>query len=77
MQKISFFAKIFIYDRIIHGKGDPNTILGQLAFLKDVEPNTYNTLLIKYAENCDGDVVAAIKSGMRTRQINSAELSNI
>jgi len=37
--------------------------LGNLAFLKDVEPNTYNSLLIKYAGYCDGDVIAAIKNG--------------
>lgn len=55
--------KKMIYDRVVHGQGDPNTILGNLAFLKDVEPNTYNSLLIKYAGYCDDDVIAAIKNG--------------
>ena len=55
--------KKMVYDRIVHGQGDPSIILGNLAFLKDVEPNTYNSLLIKYASYCDGDVIAAIKSG--------------
>lgn len=31
-----------VYERIMHGRGDPDTILGNLAFLKDVEPNSYN-----------------------------------
>lgn len=54
--------KKMIYDRVVHGQGDPNTILGNLAFLKDVEPSTYDSLLIKYAGYCDGDVIEAIKN---------------
>ena len=55
--------KKMVYNRIVHGKGDQNVILGHLAFLKDVEPKVYNSLLIKYAGYCDGDVIAAIKHG--------------
>jgi hypothetical protein len=52
-----------VYDRIVHGRGDPDVVLGNLAFLKDIEPNVYNSFLIKYAGYCEGDVIAAIKSG--------------
>ncbi|MCR4963837.1 MAG: retron St85 family RNA-directed DNA polymerase [Firmicutes bacterium] len=55
--------KKMVYDRIVHGRGDPDVVLGNLAFLKDIEPNVYNSFLIKYAGYCEGDVIAAIKSG--------------
>lgn len=55
--------KKMIYNRIVNGLGDPDVILGYLAFLKDVEPAVYNRYLIKYATYCDGDVIVAIKSG--------------
>ena len=50
-----------IYDKLIHGKGDPNQILGYLSFLKDIEPKTYNNLIIKYSRYCNGDLLEAIK----------------
>lgn len=55
--------KKMIYDRIVNGTGNPEVILGYLAFLQDVEPNVYNRYLIKYAAYCSGDVIDAIKSG--------------
>lgn len=63
-----------IYDRLIHGKGDSETVLGYLSFLKDIEPNTYNNLMIKYATYCDGDVVKAIKTGPKPKPIRSITL---
>lgn len=55
--------KAMVYKRIVHGKGSPEEILGYLSFLKDIEPNTYNKILIKYIPYCNGDVIEAIKSG--------------
>lgn len=55
--------KKMIYTRIIKGNGDPKVILGYLAYLKDVEPTTYNRLITKYATYCDGDVISAIRLG--------------
>lgn len=55
--------KDMIYNRIVNGQGNPDIILGHLAFLKDVEPAVYNNYMIKYAAYCDGDVIAAIRSG--------------
>ena len=49
--------KKMVYDKLVHGKGDPYQILGHLSFLKDVEPNTYNNLIIKYSGYCSGDVI--------------------
>lgn len=49
--------KKMVYDKLVHGKGDPHQILGYLSFLKDVEPNTYNNLIIKYSKYCTGDVI--------------------
>lgn len=49
--------KKMVYDKLVHGKGDPYQILGYLSFLKDVEPNTYNNLIIKYSQYCSGDLI--------------------
>lgn len=51
------FIKKMVYDKLVHGKGDSYRILGYLSFLKDVEPNTYNNLIIKYSQYCNGDVI--------------------
>ena len=61
--------KKMVYNRIVHGQGDPNVILGHLAFLKDVEPKVYNSFLIKYAGYCDGDVIDAIMHGPKPKTI--------
>ena len=34
--------KNMIYNRLVNGNGSPESILGYLAYLKDVEPPTYN-----------------------------------
>lgn len=49
--------KKMVYDKLVNGKGDPYQILGHLSFLKDVEPNTYNNLIIKYSRYCSGDLI--------------------
>jgi len=55
-------VKKLLYDRLVHGKGDPDVIIGYLSYIKDVEPATYNNLLIKYSTYCEGDVLLAIRS---------------
>ena len=49
-----------VYNKIVNGIGDKYSIMGYLAFLKDIEPNTYNNLIIKYSKYCDGDVINKI-----------------
>lgn len=49
--------KKMIYNKLKHGIGDSNQILGYLSFLKDVEPATYNNLIIKYSQYCSGDII--------------------
>lgn len=53
--------KRMIYNKLVKGTGDSEEILGYLNFLRDVEPNTYNNLIIKYSSYCEKDVIAAIK----------------
>ena len=55
--------KNMIYNRLVNGNGSPESILGYLAYLKDVEPPTYNKYIIKYSTYCDGDVISAIRRG--------------
>ena len=50
-----------LYDKLIHGRGDEKSILGYLSFLKDIEPDTYNKLIIKYSGYCEGDILDALK----------------
>ena len=72
-EKRSYIKKM-IYDRIINGNGDVETVLGHLAFLKDIEPGTYNRLLIKYTPYCDGDVIEAIKTGPKHKAYPSVTI---
>lgn len=53
--------KQMIYNRLIKGEGHPEKILGYLAYLKDIEPQTYNKFIIKYSSYCNGDVISAIR----------------
>lgn len=53
--------KKMIYEKLIHNKGDSEQILGYLSFLKDIEPQTYNNLIIKYSQYCEGDIIAALR----------------
>ena len=55
--------KNMIYNRLVNGNGSPESILGYLAYLKDIEPQTYNKYIIKYSTYCDGDVISAIRRG--------------
>lgn len=54
--------KKMIYKRLVKGEGNPEMILGYMAYLKDVEPAVYNRYLIKYSTYCNGDVISAIKA---------------
>ena len=53
--------KKMIYNKLKKNKGNPNEILGYLSFLKDVEPNTYDNLIIKYSKYTDIDIIEALK----------------
>ena len=52
--------KKMVYQKLVHGEGVPEQILGYLSFLKDVEPDTYNNIIIKYSRYCDGDIISAL-----------------
>lgn len=52
--------KKMLYNKLVHGIGNPEQILGYLSFLKDIEPNTYNNLIIKYSQYCDEDIITAL-----------------
>lgn len=52
--------KKMVYDKLVNNKGNPDEILGYLSFLKDIEPNTYNNLIIKYSKYCDEDIITAL-----------------
>lgn len=54
--------KKYVYNKLVHGKGDSEQILGYLSFLKDIEPKTYNNIIIKYSRYCNGDIFEAIKN---------------
>ena len=52
--------KTMVYQKLVHHKGDSNQILGYLSYLKDIEPNTYNNLIIKYSKYCKEDIIKEI-----------------
>lgn len=53
--------KKMLYDKLVKGTGDSEQILGYLSFLRDIEPETYNNLIIKYSSYCDDDLFDALK----------------
>lgn len=53
--------KKMVYERIIHHRGESDVVLGYLSYLKNIEPHTYNHLIVKYSGYCDGDIIEAIK----------------
>lgn len=59
--KRRILIKKMIYNKLVNGIGDSNVILGYLSFLKDVEPNTYEKLIIKYSKYCNSDVLTALR----------------
>jgi len=56
--------KKMIYNKLIYNEGNSNQILGYLSFLKDIEPETYNSIIIKYSNYCQGDIIDAIKTNI-------------
>jgi len=53
--------KRMIYQQLVHGTENPSVVLGHLAFLKSIEPNTHDNYIIKYSQYCSGDMLDAIK----------------
>lgn len=53
--------KKMIYNKLIHNIGNSEQIIGYLSFVKDIEPNTYNNLIIKYSRYCEGDIIDALR----------------
>ena len=50
-----------LYDKLVHGRGNSNRLLGWLAFLRNVEPIFYSKLLIKYSKYCKDDIIDFLK----------------
>ncbi len=55
------FIKKIVYDKLVHNKGNGDSILGYLAFLKDIEPQTYNNIIAKYSQYCKEDIIETLK----------------
>lgn len=53
--------KKMLYEKLVKGTGNSKQILGHLAFLRDVEPDMYNSLIIKYSSYCDEDLFVALR----------------
>lgn len=52
--------KKMVYKKLKYNIGDSKQILGYLAYLKDIEPNTYDNMLIKYSKY--GEVIKMLSS---------------
>ena len=55
------FIKKIVYEKLVHNKGNGDSILGYLAFLKDIEPQTYNNIIAKYSQYCKEDIIEALR----------------
>ena len=51
--------KQMVYKKLRYGVGDSNQILGYLYFLKDIEPDYFNRIIIKYSHF--GNVIGKLK----------------
>lgn len=60
--------KKMLYDKLVHGRGDSNRLLGWLAFLRNVEPIFYSKLLIKYSKYCKDDIIDFLKNNSIIKQ---------
>jgi len=49
-----------VYDKLVHNTGNSEQILGYLSFLKDIEPDTYNNIIVKYSRYCQGDIIKSL-----------------
>lgn len=64
--------KKLLYNKLKYNKGSGEQILGYLAFLKDIEPEYYNMLIIKYSSF--GNVLDLLKnSNLVPRQAIATE----
>ena len=54
-QRRSFIKKL-VYNKLVHDKGNAESIIGYLAFLKDIEPQTFDNLVVKYSRYCKGNI---------------------
>lgn len=54
------YVKKLVYNKLVHNIGDSNEILGYLSFIKDIEPHTYDNIIIKYSKYCDEDIIEAL-----------------
>lgn len=57
-----------LYKYLEHGQGNNQEILGLLYFLKDIEPNYFNKLIIKYSKY--GNILSILKAGNETAKNN-------
>lgn len=53
--------KKMLYTYLVHENGEPRKILGYLAYLKDIEPQTYDRFITKYSSYCNTDVIDALQ----------------
>ena len=59
--------KKMLYDKLKNGIGDNNVILGHLFFLKDIEPEYFSNIIVKYSYF--GNILSILKSSSSTAQI--------
>lgn len=60
--------KKMIYNYLKHNNGNPEIILGHLSFLKSVEPFYFNSIVIKYSQYINDDIITFL--------INKIKVSN-
>jgi Reverse transcriptase (RNA-dependent DNA polymerase). len=54
--------KSMLYNKLEHGKGNSDEILGHLFYLKDIEPNYFNKIIIKYSTY--GNIIEILKNNI-------------
>lgn len=63
--------KKMLYKKLTNNEGDSDIILGNLAFLKDIEPDYFNKIIIKYSTY--GDVLNILKQNKTSSYKKASE----
>lgn len=64
--------KRLLYNKLRHNLGDGQKILGLLFFLKDIEPNYFNKLIVKYSGF--GNVLGVLRSDGAPNHVETTKL---
>lgn len=59
--------KSLIYKKMKKNEGDSSVVLGHLCFLKDIDPVSFNNIVVKYSRKFNTNLIRFLKSDIKTK----------